>query len=121
MVNFSLCFQKRCGKFCGTERPQVVEPLTNTNVSDRQVELVRNMNDNASLGCAVQLVQHQASEPEAGMNLLHLRDAVLPCGGIEDEPDIVWRTRHFAIEHLAHFFSALPSGGPSYASALRCQ
>ena len=48
------------------------------------MELVRDINDNASLGRAVELGQHQAGQTEAVMKLLHLRNTVLACRGIED-------------------------------------
>src|SRR5215471_3014246 len=82
--HFPLLFQKGCGKLSGVERPQVVHAFPNTNVTNRYMELLSNINDNATLRRPVELGQHQAGQTETVVELLHLCNAILTCSSIEN-------------------------------------
>lgn len=50
----SLC-QKRCGKFSGIKRSEIVDIFSNTNIPYRHVELLGDIDDDAPFGSPVQL------------------------------------------------------------------
>ena len=85
----------------GVERHEVVEPLADADVADRQLQVVRDRDGDAALGRAVELRQHDAVGAARRHELARLHEAVLADGRVEHEQHFVRRARHVAADDAA--------------------
>src|SRR5699024_6838923 len=78
----------------GGERREVVGAFAQSDELDRHPELTLDGHDDAALGGAVELREHDSGDVDRLGEDLRLLHAVLPGGGVEDEEDLVDLVAH---------------------------
>src|SRR5262245_37689867 len=81
------------GEVLGVEGGEVLGRLAHADQLHRHAEVGLDREDDAALGRAVQLRQHDAGHVDGVGELARLRQAVLAGGGVDDEEDLLERAR----------------------------
>src|SRR3989449_6119352 len=91
-----LLFEQAVDVLVHIEWHEVVDPLADADVADRQLEIVRDRDGDAAFRRPIELRQHDAVHAGGTHELARLRHAVLADRRIEDEQHFLRRARHFA-------------------------
>src|SRR4051812_9150487 len=96
-----LLLEDRVDVLAWRERQEGVDTPPDADVSNRQLEIVRDRHGDAALGRAIELRQHDAGHTRDVRELARLRQAVLPHRCIEHEQHFMRSTGHFAARDAA--------------------
>src|SRR5690242_15804128 len=77
------------------ERQQVVDAFADADITDGQLEVVRDRDSDAALRGAIEFRQHDAGDAGDVGELARLGETVLSDRRIEDQEYVVRRARHF--------------------------
>jgi hypothetical protein len=86
------------------EDHQVIHPLANAAIANRQIQLFGNRHGDAALGRAIQLGQHQTGHLRRFQELTGLAQSVLAGHGVYDQQRLVRRFGDFARGDAFHLF-----------------
>ena len=103
--------KERLGEVLGVEGAQVLDALADADPLDRHGELALDADDDAALGRAVELRQHDACDRRSLGEELGLADGVLPRRRVEHEQRLVRRARDLAADDAVNLLELLHEVG----------
>ena len=94
--------EKRAHEFAAVEDLEVIYLLAHSDELDRNLELVADADDHAALCGAVKLCDGQCADRGCLCELPGLDEAVLACGAVDDEQDLVRGVRNHLRHHVLY-------------------
>src|SRR4051812_19399761 len=93
-VTSPFVLEQRGGVILGRKRDQIVDPLADADIADRQLQVVGDGHGDPTLGGAVELGEDDAVDARDARELARLGEAVLPHCRVEHQQHLVRRPVH---------------------------